>query len=409
MPARSRTPSGRQTKTTANATSAESDPAAEADSGSFPVAIVLSVVALAVAGLALAWSVFLSGPRGADDCQDRAWDSIPEERDLPAGWRVAATSFFVGNMTVTLEGPAADAETGEGVVYTTVTCYGTDGAEALARARAADASSGSPTTDLEGIGEEGYQIDDDTGLSAIHFRRGDLVSYLVVAGNVTPEELRAAGEAFDQAMIDAKAGDIPPIEPAGTPGPGTGSPGTGSPGLEPPVIEPSGLASESPAESPAGGPASPELDALLPKDIGGTQFLVETYRATDVLGDDVGSRAVTAGLRQLGRAPEELELAEVYDANRALDLYLFAFRLPDADPEALKSLVLDSWLVAGADGVTAEEVELGGKTLTRVRYGEEFPDAYLYSVGDVAVIIHTGSEDLAAEAAAALPTSADQP
>ena len=83
----------------------------------------------------------------------------------PAGWTVAATSFFVGNMTVTLEGPAADAETGEGVVYTTVTCYGADSAEALARSRAADASSGSPTTDLEGIGEEGYQIDDDTGLS----------------------------------------------------------------------------------------------------------------------------------------------------------------------------------------------------------------------------------------------------
>jgi hypothetical protein len=373
------------------------------------VAVVLSVVALAVAGLALAWSIFLSGPRGADDCQARAWDSIPEERDLPAGWTVAATSFFVGNMTVTLEGPAADAETGEGVVYTTVTCYGADSAEALARSRAADASSGSPTTDLEGIGEEGYQIDDDTGLSALHFRRGDLVSYLVVAGNVTPEELRAAGEAFDQAMIDARAGDIPSIEPAGAPGPGAESPGPGSPGVEPPVIEPSGLPSAAPGESPAGEPASPQLDALLPKDIGGTQFLVDTYRATDVLGDDVGSRAVTAGLRQLGRTPEELELAEVYDANRALDLYLFAFRLPGADPDALKTLVLDSWLVAGAEGVTTEEVELGGKTLTRVRYGEEFPDAYVYSVGDVAVIIHTGSEDLAAEAAEALPTSADQP
>jgi hypothetical protein len=59
--------------------------------------------------------------------------------------------------------------------------------------------------------------------------------------------------------------------------------------------------------------------------------------------------------------------------------------------------------------VTTEEIELGGKALTRVRYGEEFPDAYVYSVGDVAVIIHTGSEDLAAEAAEALPTSADQP
>jgi hypothetical protein len=401
MPARSRTHPGRQTTT---ATSKPSETSAESESGGFPVALVLSIVSLAVAGVALGWSLFFSGSRGADDCQARAWDSIPEERDLPDGWTVAATSFFVGNMTVTLEGPAADAETGEGVIYTTVTCFGGDSAEALARSRAADTSSGSSTTDLDGIGEEGYQIDDGTGLSAIHFRRGDLVSYLVVAGNVTPEELQAAGEAFDQAMIDAKAGDIPSIEPAGTLGPGAESPI-----VEPPVIDPSALPSGLPAESPAGEPASPELDALLPKDIGGTPYVVSTYVATDVFGDDAGSRAVTAGLRELGKTPADLQLAEAYDQNQAVDLYLFAFRLPGADPAALRSLVLDSWLVADAEGVTTEEVELGGKTLTHVEYGDEFPEAYLYSVGDVAVIIHTGSEDLAAEAAAALPTSADQP
>jgi hypothetical protein len=92
-----------------------------------------------------------------------------------------------------------------------------------------------------------------------------------------------------------------------------------------------------------------------------------------------------------------------------MDLYLFAFRLPDADPESLRSLVLNSWLVSNAEGVTTEEVELGGKTVTRVDYGGDTPDAYVYSLGDVVVIIHSGSEDLAAQAAEALPTSADQP
>ena len=402
MPARSRTHPTRQT-TTANPK--PSAPTAEAERGSFPVALVLGLAALAVAGVALAWTVFFAGGAGgADDCQGRAWDSIPEERDLPSGWTVAATSFFVGNMTVTLEGPAADAETGEGVIYTTVTCYGKDSAEALARSRAADASSGSPTTALDGIGEEGYQIDDGTGLSAIHFRRGDLVSYLVVAGNVTPEELRAAGSAFDQAMLDAKAGDIPSIEPA-TPQPAGGE----SPVVEPSGVVPSAAPSGLPAESPAGEPASPELDALLPRDIGGTPFIVETYTGEDALSNDAGSLAVIAGLRELGKTPADLELAQAYDETGTVDLYLFAFRLPDTDSAALRSLVLESWLVAGAEGVTTEEVEFGGKTLTRVDYGEDVPDAYVYSQGDVAVIIHTGSEELAAEAAAALPTSADQP
>ena len=401
MPARSRTHPGRQTPTTAAAQPSETP--AEGQRGAFPVALAFSLVALGLAGIALAWSLFFSNSGGADDCQARAWDSIPEERDLPDGWTVAATSFFVGNMTVTLEGPAADAETGEGVVYTTVTCFGTDSAEALARSRAADASSGSPTTDLDGIGEEGYQIDDGTGLSAIHFRRGDLVSYLVVAGNVTADELRGAGEAFDQAMLDAKAGDLPSIQPAGTPG------AAQSPGAEPPVINPSAVPSGLPSGSPAGEPASPELDALLPREVAGTPFVVETSIATDVLGDDAGSKALTAGLRELGKSPDDLQVAQAYDQNGTVDLVLFAFRLPDADPEALRSLVLDSWLVAGAEGVTTEEVELGGKTVTHVDYGDELPGAYLYTVDDVAVIIQTSSEDLAAQAAEALPTSADQP
>ena len=216
MPARSRTHSSRQTAATAAPVQPVA-PTAPAAGRTFPWPLALGFAALAVGLVALGWTLFASG-RGASDCQARAWDSIPEERALPDGWAVTATNFFVGNSTVTLEGPAADTDTGEGVVYATVTCYGDDGSEALARSRAADASTGSPTTDLEGIGDEGYAIEDGTGLSAMHFRRGDLVSYLVVAGNVTPDELRSTATAFDQAMIDAKAGDLPSIAPAGTPG-----------------------------------------------------------------------------------------------------------------------------------------------------------------------------------------------
>jgi hypothetical protein len=84
-------------------------------------------------------------------------------------WAVTATNYFVGNATVTIEGPEADVDTGQGVVYATVTCYGNDGSEALARSRATDASTGSATTDLDGIGDEGYAIEDGSGLSASTF------------------------------------------------------------------------------------------------------------------------------------------------------------------------------------------------------------------------------------------------
>ena len=393
MPARSRTRPNRQTEVT-TAPVQPAAPTGPAAGRTFPWPLALGFAALAVGLVALGWTLFASG-RGASDCQARAWDSIPEERALPDGWAVTATNFFVGNSTVTLEGPAAETDTGEGVVYATVTCYGNDGSEALARSRAADAATGSPTTDLDGIGDEGYAIEDGSGLSAMHFRRGDLVSYLVVAGNVTPDELRSAATAFDQAMIDAKAGDLPSIAPAGTPGPVD----------ETLPIEPSALPSEAPlgSQDPNASPASPELERLLPTEIGGTPYIVESFTGADAFGNDAGSRAVTAGLRALGKSPADLELAEAYDENQAVDLYLFGFRLPGADPEALQSLVLNSWLVADAEGVTTEEVELGGKTMTHVDYGDDFPDAYVYSLGDTAIIIYSGSPDLAEAAAEALP------
>jgi hypothetical protein len=394
MPARSRTHSNRQTA----APTASVQPVAStgpAAGRAFPWPLAIGFAALAVGLVALGWTLVASGD-GGSDCQARAWDSIPEERALPEGWAVTATNFFVGNATVTLEGPAADTDTGEGVVYATVTCYGNDASEALARSRAADASTGSPTTDLEDIGNDGYAIEDGSGLSALHFRRGDLVSYLVVAGNVTPEELRSTASSFDQAMIDAKAGDLPSIAPAATPGPVDATL----------PIEPPAVPSEAPLGSqlPNASPASPELEGMLPTEIGGTPFIVQSFTGTDAFGNDAGSRAVTAGLRALGKSPADLELAEAYDQNESLDLYLFAFRLPGADPEALRTLVLDSWLVADAEGVTSEEVQLGGKTVTHVDYGDDFQDAYVYSLGDTAVIIQSGTPELAAAAAEALPT-----
>ena len=394
MPARPRTRPNRQSETTP-ASVQPVEPTEPVARRTFPWPLALGFAALAVGLVALGWTLFGSG-RGASDCQARAWDSIPAERDLPPDWAVTATNYFVGNATVTIEGPEADVDTGQGVVYATVTCYGNDGSEALARSRATDASTGSATTDLEGTGDEGYAIEDGSGLSAVHFRRGDLVSYLVVAGNVTPDELRSTAEAFDQAMIDAKAGDIPTVGPPASP--------RAVP--ESPAIEPS-LAPASafplPSVGPDASPASPELERLLPTEIGGTPYIVESFTGADAFGNDAGSRAVTAGLRALGKSPADLELAEAYDENQALDLYLFGFRLPGADPEALQSLVLNSWLVADADGVTTEEVQLGGKTMTHVDYGDDSPDAYVYSLGDKAIIIYSGAPDLAEAAAEALP------
>lgn len=360
--------------------------------GPSPLPLILSVIALVAAGLALAWPMLFGSAAGAADCQARAWDSLPTEDALPEGWSVETTSFFSNNLSVTLAGPPATDESSEGMIYATVTCYGRDGNEALARSRAGDSGSPSGTSDLTGIGETGYTVGDElSGLTAIHFRRGDLVAYIVVAGTVASEELRTSAQAFDQAIQSARAGDIPSPRQQASAAAET---------LEP---EPSFDVSAPPSGSAEPSGAAPELEALLPTEIDGTQFISDSATGADILQDDPGSRAMTAALRTLGQTPADLQVAQAYDENDELDLYFVAFSLPGADPEAFRTLILQSWLVSDAEGVTIEDVELGGKTLTRVDYGDELADAYLYAAGDVVILMHTSSAELAEAGATALP------
>ena len=363
-----------------------------AEPGPSRLPLVLSVIALVAAGLALAWSALFSGGAAADDCQARAWDALPADDALPDGWSVDSTSFFSNNLSVTLAGPVASDETGEGAIYATVTCYGRDGNEALARSRAGDSGSPSGTSDLTGIGDAGYSVGDElSGLTAIHFRRGDLVAYVVSAGTVTSEELRTTAQAFDQAIQSARAGDIPSPRPPATAPAQTLEPG------------PSVDVSAPPSGSPEPSGAQSELEALLPTGIEGTAFITDSATGADILQDDPGSRAMTAALRALNKTPADLQVAQAYDENDELDLYFVAFSLPGADPEAFRTLILQSWLVSDAEGVTIEDVELGDKTLTRVDYGDDLADAYLYATGDAVILLHTSSPELAEAGAAALP------
>ncbi len=384
MPTRTRSHPARRPVT------AVDDEVAEPGRSNLP--LILSVIALVAAGLGLAWSALFSGGAAAADCQARAWDALPADDALPDGWSVETTSFFSNNLSVNLAGPVASEQTPEGAIYATVTCYGRDANEALARSRAGDSGSPAGTSDLTGIGEAGYSVGDDlSGLTAIHFRRGDLVAYVVVAGTVTSEELRTTAQAFDQAIQSAKAGDIPSPRPRAT---------AATESFEPePSVDATSPASNSPEPS---GPAS-DLEAHHPTEIEDTAFITDSATGADILQDDPGSRAMTAALRALGKTPADLQVVQAYDENDELDLYFVAFSLPGADPEAFRTLILQSWLVADAEGVTIEEVELGDKTLTRVDYGDELADAYLYATGDAVILLHTSSADLAEAGAAALP------
>jgi hypothetical protein len=224
----------------------------------------------------------------------------------------------------------------------------------------------------------------------MHFMRDDLTAHLAVSGSVAEEDLFAVAEAFDLAIRDARAGEVP-----------TAAPGQ----AELPPEDSAEPIDELPLESnlPEESPVAPELEAMLPTVIDGAPFLANSANGADVPADTPGSRALMASLRAMNKTPADLQVAEAYDESETLDLYLLAFRLPGEDGAVLRGMILESWLSANAAGVTQEPVTLADKEFVHVSYGDEDADAYVFTNEDAVIIVHTSDPALAEAAAEALP------
>jgi hypothetical protein len=351
-------------------------------------------VALVVAAIALvlgAWSVL--GPARAS-CQTAAWDAIPAATALPAGWTLGATDFYVQSQTTTLLGPA-DETTGSGaVVYSSVTCFGGDAGEVLRRSRSSAESAGATVEDVESVGDEGYSMSDSTtGSSAYHFRRGSLVAYMAVSGSVAPTELDQLAVAVDAAMAGSQGGSVP-----STPARPTGTAGAETPGA---TVEPS----PSPEESaePEASPVAAALEARLPAEIDGVPLIKDSATADMVLGDDTSSRALEAALRSLNKTSSDLLLAQAYDEGGALAASILGFELPGVEGDTLRTIVLESWLMAGSTGVTTTEVTLSGRPVTKVVYGDGGADSYVAVSDDAVLVIDTTDAEQAERIIASLP------
>jgi hypothetical protein len=162
----------------------------------------------------------------------------------------------------------------------------------------------------------------------------------------------------------------------------------------------------------SGSPFAPELEAILPTSIVDSAstasppatipLTVLSASATDVFGQDPSSRALAARIRALGGTLDKLQIAQAYDESGAIDLSIIAFRLPNADLAKLRAAIIDTWLAAGADGVTRTTVTLGGKSLTKVDYGDGSTIEYVFAKADYVVVIDTSDTDVATQVAKAL-------
>ena len=348
------------------------------------IAILAVVVALAGLGLAASRFVMPSDP----GCQTGAWDATPAVAELPLDWTVGATQYDTNRKSMTFLGPApADQSTNRAVIYATITCFTQGAADSVARSAAAATAAGQGVNTRQNLGEQGFIAEDTSGATFLQFRRGAVVVYLAASGEATPEETTAVAEAFDHAM--------------GGPPPGTaiGTPDVGGP-------TPNGSAATGPSPSVAAAsasPAAPELVAALPTKVGTISLSVESALGTTILGTDQGSRAITAALRAEGKVPDDLRVAQAFDPTSQADLSIIAMSVTGMKTDALKSLVLDSWLAASGAGVTTSTVTMAGHVFTKVDYGDKGAVDYVVVENDRVIIIETTDAAIALQAATALP------
>jgi len=161
--------------------------------------------------------------------------------------------------------------------------------------------------------------------------------------------------------------------------------------------------SDGPSDSagPSASPVAPILEAAMPHQISSTALTVESDLGSSILGSDPGSRSFAAAVSTLGVTSDKLEVAFAYDEAGALPLTVVGFRLPGVASAKLRPLVLQGWLSTLVPGVKASDVTVGGVAATKVSYGDQGADEYVYTKGDGVFIVETSDETQAAAAIAA--------
>lgn len=340
-------------------------------------ALVLAIVAVAVA----AWQV-LAPP--ASGCQSQAWDIAPAGEDLPLGWTATASQYDLNRKTMSFLGPLPEDEmSSQAVIYATVTCFENGAADAVARSQTAAEEAGQSVIERDDLGDQSFSAVDDTGATFLQLRDGSLVIYLAGSADASATEVDELASAFDRAL----GGDGGRITP--------------------PTIAPSDdLSGESPDPDASLGlesPAAPELVAALPTSVGSVALISDSATGSTILGEDQGSRAILAALRDEGKEPDDLGVAQAYDETGQSDLSILAVTVKGLPVTATEAIVLDSWLAATGAGVTKDTVTLDGRTWTRIDYGDGGTLDYVLRSGDNVIVITTADPALAEQAAAALP------
>jgi hypothetical protein len=365
-------------------------PAQPAASGGFTTLAVLCIVAIAISTIAIVLTLVRSSSTASDPCKTAAWDALPAQSELPDGWLMTASNYFISGVGSSLVGPApSDGSSSGPTVFLTVTCYGDESHEVMTRSHDSAIAAGDRDVPFTDLGDESFATTDAaTSGTSVYIRQGPLVATMATQGTVDQGDLQEAAAA----VADGLSG-------AGSAATGPGStPGATSVAVAPTSSDDSGAgASDVPSH------VSPALEATLPSSVAGTALISQSTTGTSALGDDESSQALVASLAKAGKKPSDLVIAEAYDPNGVLDVEVIAFKVDGVKGPALEQAVLDSWLAGGSSGVTTKKETISGKEVTHVDYGDGGSFDYLYEKNDVVYDVSTSDPTVAAEALKTLP------
>lgn len=167
-----------------------------------------------------------------------------------------------------------------------------------------------------------------------------------------------------------------------------------------PTDDPEALGSDVPAESVA--PVSVILEAMVPTTIDDSVLTVQSAVDATSLSSGPDGRALNAAITHLGKAPSDLEVVYAYDESGTTDLVILGFRVNGIRVADIRTAILGAWLAANTPGVVSTSLDWSGTTVTKVSYGDEAADEYVFTVRDSVFVLETVDAAMAQGAATAI-------
>lgn len=140
---------------------------------------------------------------------------------------------------------------------------------------------------------------------------------------------------------------------------------------------------------------APDLEALLPTQIGPTAMTLQSWTGDGLLQDGGDwADAVTKYLGTVGKTTADLSAAQAYDATEASDSSINLFRLNGVPTDSFRDAMVAAWKGAYPD-LKVSTVKLDGTDVVKGDFGADAIDSYWYEKDGLVFDIEASDETAA--------------